>query len=61
MNRTVKVYLRSYFVLVTLMLGIITQAQVPGSPSNLIVTPINTGGMIQFTVPSSIGGSVFWC
>jgi hypothetical protein len=33
------------------------QAQVPNEPTNLVVTPINTGGMIQFSEPSSIGGS----
>ncbi|WP_225318069.1 InlB B-repeat-containing protein [Flavobacterium luteum] len=33
------------------------QAQVPNEPTNLVVTPINTGGMIQFSEPSSIGYS----
>ena len=32
-------------------------AQVSSAPTNLVVTPINTGGMIQFTVPLSRGGS----
>ena len=45
-------------VLMSFLMSIsITQAQVPGAPTNLVVTPINTGGMIQFTRPSSIGGS----
>jgi hypothetical protein len=35
----------------------VVQAQVPDAPTNLVVTPINTGGMIQFAAPSSIGGS----
>ena len=35
----------------------VAQAQVPSEPTNLMVTPINTGGMILFTAPSSIGGS----
>jgi hypothetical protein len=30
---------------------------VPGAPTNLVVTPLNTGGMIQFTAPASDGGS----
>ena len=29
----------------------------PDAPTNLVVTPINTGGMIQFTAPASDGGS----
>jgi hypothetical protein len=29
----------------------------PDAPTNLVVTPINTGGMIQFTAPSNDGGS----
>jgi surface protein len=33
------------------------QAQVLGIPTNLVVTPIHTGGMIQFTAPTNIGGS----
>ena len=57
MNLTVKDLLRSYFILLLLLLGIITQGQVPGSPNDLVVTPINGGGMIQFTTPTSIGGS----
>ena len=32
-------------------------AQVPGEPTNLVATGINTGGMIQFTAPASTGGS----
>ena len=32
-------------------------SQVPNAPNNLVVTPINTGGMIQFTAPSSNGGT----
>ncbi|MFM2145824.1 MAG: hypothetical protein RL732_660, partial [Bacteroidota bacterium] len=32
-------------------------AQVPNAPTNLVVTPINTGGMIQFTAPTDTGGS----
>jgi hypothetical protein len=35
----------------------VAQAQVPSAPTNLVITPINTGGMIQFTAPSSIGDS----
>ena len=58
MNFTVKDHLRSYFILLLLLLlGIISQAQVPGSPDNLVLTPINGGGMIQFTTPTNIGGS----
>jgi len=34
-----------------------TEAQVPNKPTNLVVTPTNTGGMIQFTAPTSDGGS----
>jgi hypothetical protein len=35
MNFTVKDHLRSYFILLLLLLlGIISQAQVPGSPDN---------------------------
>jgi hypothetical protein len=30
---------------------------VPGAPINLVATGINTGGMIQFTIPASDGGS----
>ena len=29
----------------------------PDAPTNLVVTPINTGGMIQFTAPANDGGS----
>ena len=29
----------------------------PGAPTNLVATGINTGGLIQFTAPSSNGGS----
>ena len=32
-------------------------AQVPGETTNLVATGINTGGMIQFTAPTSNGGS----
>ena len=35
----------------------VAQSQVPGVPTNLLVTPINTGGEIQFNAPSSSGGS----
>ena len=35
----------------------VVQAQVPGAPTNLVVKGINTGGMIQFTDPASVGGS----
>ena len=30
---------------------------VPDAPTNLVVTPINSGGMIQFTAPTNDGGS----
>ena len=30
---------------------------VPDAPTNLVVTPLNTGGMIQFTAPANDGGS----
>ena len=30
---------------------------VPNAPTNLVVTPINTGGMIQFVAPTNGGGS----
>lgn len=62
-NKTTK----DRFIIVFLMLcsGIlnvisqtgVAQAQVPSAPTNLVITPINTGGMIQFTAPSSVGGS----
>jgi hypothetical protein len=32
-------------------------SQAPNAPTNLVVSPINTGGMIQFIAPSNIGGS----
>jgi hypothetical protein len=35
----------------------LVQAQVPGAPTSLVVTPIDNGGMIQFTAPSNDGGS----
>ena len=45
-------------MLLTLLVSVtFAQAQVPGSPTNLVATPVNTGGMIQFTAPSSVGGS----
>ena len=30
----------------------------PGAPTNLVVTPINTGGMIQFTAPDDGGSAI---
>ena len=44
------------FVIVVFHVGVV-KAQVPGAPTNLVVTPINTGGMIQFSAPASDGGS----
>jgi hypothetical protein len=32
-------------------------SQAPNAPTNLVVSPINTGGMIQFTAPNNLGGS----
>jgi len=47
--------------LLALLLGLfsvqVAQAQVPNAPTNLVVTPIDTEGRIQFTPPSNIGGS----
>ena len=43
-------------LLMLLSFGVV-QAQVPDAPTNLVVTPLNTGGMIQFTAPASDGGS----
>jgi hypothetical protein len=37
--------------------GFLAEAQTPNAPTNLVVTPINTGAMIQFTAPTSDGGS----
>jgi hypothetical protein len=41
---------------VTLHLTVV-QPQVPGTPTNLIATGLNTGGMIQFTAPTNDGGA----
>ena len=49
--------LRYASLLVLLMCIGAVQAQVPGAPTNLVATGINTGGMIQFTAPASDGGS----
>lgn len=49
-----KIYL---MVCVFVFVSLVTKAQVPNEPTNLVVTPINTGGMVQFTDPSDIGGS----
>jgi hypothetical protein len=49
--------LRYASLLVFLMCIGIVQAQVPGAPTNLVVTGINTGGLIQFTASASVGGS----
>jgi len=48
---------RNFILLFSLFCFGVAQAQVPDAPTNLVVTPINTGGMIQFAAPSSIGGS----
>lgn len=40
-----------------LMIGNSSWAQVPDAPTNLVATPVNTGGMIQFIPPVSSGGS----
>ena len=37
--------------------GVSNLFAIPDAPTNLVVTPINTGGMIQFTAPASDGGS----
>ncbi len=44
------------FVIVVFHVGVV-KAQVPGASTNLVVTPLNTGGTIQFTAPASDGGS----
>ncbi len=47
-----------YFILCLLVFAsLVTKAQVPNEPTNLVVTPITTGGMVQFTAPSDSGGS----
>jgi hypothetical protein len=43
--------------LLTFLLCLSGVAQVPGASTNLVVTPINTGRMIQFMVLSSSGDS----
>jgi hypothetical protein len=35
----------------------ITTLSIPGAPTNLVATGINTGGLIQFTAPANDGGS----
>jgi len=53
-----RVNLLPYLIFLLLMICFgAAQAQVPNEPTNLVVTPINTGGMIHFTAPSNIGGS----
>jgi len=49
--------LKNVFLILLLICSSDILAQVPGAPINLVATPINTGGMIQFTTPSSVGGS----
>ncbi|MEI7978991.1 MAG: cadherin-like beta sandwich domain-containing protein, partial [Bacteroidota bacterium] len=60
MKNLLKNKLLQYF-LTALLLGLfsvqVAQAQVPNAPTNLVVTPTDSGGKIQFTAPSSIGGS----
>ena len=51
-----KIILLMLFVIVVFHVGVV-KAQVPGAPTNLVVTPLNTGGTIQFTAPASDGGS----
>ena len=58
MKHFLKIYLYRYFILLLLMIYFgVVQAQVPGAPTYLVVKGINTGGMIQFTDPASVGGS----
>jgi hypothetical protein len=47
-------WLRCIFVLVSLSLFAEVIAQVPGTPISLVVTPINTGGMIRLSTTTSI-------
>ena len=58
MSTCLKTNLRSSLLLLTLLvIAAFAQAQVPGAPTNLVVTPMNLGGKVAFTAPSSIGGS----
>jgi titin len=50
-------YKRSLLIVLLIFGSLIAQAQAPNEPTNLVVTPLNTGGMIQFTAPASDGGS----
>jgi hypothetical protein len=58
MLQSFKINLRINLILILVFTGFsIAQGQAPGAPTNLVVTPINSGGMIQFMAPSSAGGS----
>jgi hypothetical protein len=48
---------RNFILFFSLFCFGVAQAQVPNAPTNLVVTPINTGGVIEFAAPSNIGGS----
>ena len=52
----IKRHIKLIVIYVCMFFGV-AQSQVPGAPTNLLVTPINTGGEIQFNAPSSSGGS----
>jgi hypothetical protein len=64
-NRFKTEFKNQFFIkllLTTILMSVIVQtgfaqAQVPSAPTNLVATGINNGGLIQFTTPSSNGGS----
>ncbi len=48
--------MKNFFICLLVFASLVTKAQVPNAPTNLVVTPINTGGMVQFTAPANDGG-----